>query len=109
MSNFRVGQKVVCVDDAESGEQYPGVIVFSGLDGLRNGVVYTIRSVFIDPFFNEPVVRLEEIYRRPLASYKGKQYEGGFAPRRFRPVAERKTDIAIFKAMLEDKKARVRA
>lgn len=87
MSNFRVGQKVVCVD-SEPGEprrnpeQWP----------LR-GSVYTIRS------FNPQSggVRLVEIVN-PAYLYKGGWMELSFFPRRFRPV--KTTNIDVFRQML---------
>ena len=109
MSNFHVGQKVVCIDDLERDEMIPGVSFIGDLDGLRKGSVYTIRSVFFSPVFGEPLVRLNEIQRLPLCRIGGFKFEGGYDPSRFRPVAERRTDISIFRAMLEPKKARADA
>ncbi|CDM57650.1 putative predicted protein [Rhizobium favelukesii] len=99
MSNFRVGQKVVCVVD-----EWP-----FGKSPLRKGSVYTITQI------TEPRVTLSfnGFGRRPdlkLAETKNPDSkDGGFNPERFRPVDTRKADISIFKAMLNSSKQRADA
>lgn len=95
MSNFRVGQKVVCMDDAPRSprrykENFP-----------KKGVVYTVRG--FDPLAAGVSIFLEEVCNEP------KQYNNGygecsFRADRFRPAVERKTDtgMAILKSILED-------
>lgn len=77
---FRVGQKVVCVDDSRP-------VVGWAKQWLRKGNIYEIRS--IEP---DGDIHLIEIAR-----------ESGtpFYHSRFRPIVERKTDISIFTAMLK--------
>ena len=90
---FRVGQKVVCVDDSRGTKYMPagfGPSRSSNLHGLTRGRVYTIRD--LDTEEGILVCRVEEIIR-PVESYYGK--EAWFAQGRFRPVAEKKTDIGF--------------
>lgn len=84
---FRVGQKVVCVD-ARNVRKYSKWPIREGstLDGLSEGLVYTIRA--IGSFRGVPCIWLDEIVRMP--DLYG---EAGYHPARFRPVVERKTDI----------------
>lgn len=95
---FHVGQHVVCVDDRVGVFDVPGVAYNDerGLDGLRRGVVYTIRAVGDDgvPSLSKATVWLAEIQRPPSKGWG----ETGYAAERFRPVDE--TKLAIFKAML---------
>lgn len=100
MTNFHVGQKVVCIDAAERDETHPEANVIDGMDGLTKGAVYTIRSIQIDPGWGETTVCLSEIIRGRLSRFRGVEYEAGFSPERFRPVVERKTSIAIFHEIL---------
>lgn len=106
---FSVGMKVVCVDDSDRDESVPGWTLRGGMDGLRKGAIYTIRSVFISPAWRSPVVRLEEIQRLPLSHYNGVAFESGYDPDRFRPVVTRKTDISIFTDMLTTTRVEERA
>lgn len=93
---FCVGQKVVCVD-------------VSGWDaGDRNrfsyphaNVVYTIRDIEVDGTDGSTCIRLYEITNRNGFDVETWEFcEPKFLSERFRPVVERKTDIAIFKKML---------
>ena len=99
--NFRVGQKVVCIDDEE--REGPGEYTVLPVKGR----VYTVRGV-ASWQWNSGVsgvgVYLEELYR-PLTSFG----EAPWGCDRFRPVVERKTDISIFKAMLTPSKEQVSA
>lgn len=91
---FRVGQKVVCVEDdfAERNKlcriptHYP-----------KTGQVYTIRS-FVSAR-GRVFVRLIEIINQPEKLLGN--VEPAFWVERFRPVVETKTDISIFTSMLK--------
>lgn len=93
MSDWHVGQRVVCVDAHK-----PKVnIIISG--SLRERAAYTVRSVFV----HEGVValRLEEIccvLWRAISPY-GDDQECAFEAARFRPVVE--SDISVFTAILD--------
>lgn len=86
--SFRVGQKVECVDASTT----PG---YSPVP-LTEGAIYTVRWVGDDrgPRGGGEHIRLAGVVRRgrdmPFIAY------------RFRPVADRPTDISIFTKMLTD-------
>lgn len=93
---FYVGQKVICVRHpakikAFFGEAYPHV-----------GGVFTIREIF--EARGGECLRLFEISNPPYPYVEG-YMECGFRTNFFRPVVERKTDISIFKALLNPKTA----
>lgn len=92
---FYVGQKVECVNDkpARAGET---------LNVLRKHRIYTIRwhgFIAAGHFPSHYKVRLWEIFRkkRPLDPLEDMPY----LAHRFRPLIERKTDIAAFEALLD--------
>lgn len=97
--NFHVGQKVVCVDDENQSSD-------NGKKDVYVGKVYTVSwsGIFIHPFYGkaEEVVRLSEVSRWCPAS----GVDMPLRANRFRPVVARKTDISIFKAMLNPSKQR---
>lgn len=93
--NFRVGQKVVCVDaNCDPNRMF----LYSA--ALVEGEVYTIREILNDDF-GVPGVFLEEVIGAARLS-DGKEF--GFYARRFRPLVERKTDtgMAILKSVLDE-------
>ena len=101
---FRIGQKIICINDAIGSFQnakprrfISSISWINNLDGLQAGRIYTVRDVLPDPDFDVELVRLCEIYR---GSNFSSGIEAGFAAARFRPLVERKTDISIFQAML---------
>ena len=87
---FRVGQKVECVD----AKPRLGQSVWDG-PTLVKGRLYTIGGVYLSD--GEECVILDEIKRGPRALLEGKP---GFLASRFRPVVTRKTDISVFRALL---------
>lgn len=90
MSMFRIGQRVVCVDDS------PGM--FDGKSHLKLRSVYTIRG-FCENFHGELGLLLEEV-RPDLPRLRNGQ-ERGFYVHRFRPIQERKTDIGFAHEILK--------
>lgn len=90
---FRVGQKVVCVNDVFKRPKRPNVI------RPIKGTIYHIRNFdYNRPFCEDPIgVRLIEIIN-PILSYNCGMDETSFPCWRFKPVRE--TDISIFTAML---------
>lgn len=81
---FRVGQKVVCVNDKP---------MFGWLwtnDKPEIGTVYTVARVIAGRYGSYQSLLLVEICNDDL----------GYRAERFRPVVERKTDISIFTKML---------
>lgn len=100
---FRVGMKVVCVDD-----DFAACWGLSG--GSRNKPVarpvYTVRGVGQFHFRDETAsaIWLEEIIN-PIWNWTNSgRGEVGFWVGRFRPVVENKTDISIFTHMLNPSK-----
>lgn len=94
---FRVGQKVVCVDD------YSAVALRWGAACPKIGMVYTIRE--FDDRGSKLALRLVEIVNAPAKHRNiAEPIEPAFAVISFRPIVERKTDISIFTAMLTDEK-----
>lgn len=99
---FYVGQKVIRVDALSTNG--------SGDIELVEGQVYTIARV----------VSEVSVYKTPKTPRRHSQGVGfvlgelrnrsvPFAATRFRPIVERKTDISIFKAMLNPSKTEVSA
>ena len=110
MTNFRVGQKVVCVETWTPGSNYSPNIV----NGPVEGGVYTVREVgYLHPWYPDLVVvlLLELDNSGGKWTFRGAPYEWEppFAARRFRPVVDRKTDISLFRAMLTPSKQKVEA
>ena len=96
----RIGQKIVCVDDAIHFEwRIPGLKSSGTLHGLTAGVVYTVRSVGTSNL-GVTGLRLEEITRN---FYDG--IESVFAFARFRPLVSQSDDIATHFAHLLDTRA----
>ena len=92
-----LGAKVVCIKGAPK----------SAIDGpapQTNGI-YTIRGFYHGPCWDQ--ILLEEFRNDTLFHPDG--HEVGWDIRRFRPLRKRKTDIAIFEAMLTGSKERERA
>jgi len=93
---FRIGQKVVCVDDFWEAPPAADHLIRPQKDQ-----VYTVRDLapgWISS--NGPAIRLEEIINRKTLWQKSGFCELAFKTSRFRPLVERKTDISIFTAML---------
>ena len=93
---FRIGQKVVCVDDSGMAD-HPNVSKVSALP--IKGAIYTVRGFAPPDFLRDDLfgLLLEEIIGK-IHPIWNEEY--GFRQVRFRPIVERKTDIAIFKKML---------
>lgn len=99
---FHVGQRVVCVDD-EATAKYSKWPCSGGMDGLKKGVVYTIRAT--GEYRGVSCIWIEEISRpKRLAEYE--YGELGFAVQRFRPIEGRSTEtgMAILRDILNTKK-----
>lgn len=107
MSSFRVGQKVVCVDDAR--RLACGDVVVQGGTGLVNGKVYTVQQIIpAGPMtYLGPMPRLS--VKLILVEAQAPDGWTGFNAGRFRPVVDRKTDISVFTALLTPSKSKVPA
>lgn len=99
---FHVGQKVVCVDGAPD---LSGLTLLGTWDASKlptKGQIYTITQVGIFHVWDSqkrPCVHVSEIVRPP---------DQPVWAHRFRPVAERKTDISVFTEMLTPAPKRVK-
>ena len=91
---FRVGQKVVCVDDTPYFANYPTTLE------IAVGRVYEIRGLYRRRN-GEELLRLAGVYRQDALDRVGDQ---GFLAWRFRPVVSRPTDISVFTKMLTDER-----
>ena len=89
---FRVGQKVVCVDDRPRAYRENPLVL---------GGIYTIAGLPIEPSGEIGVFLVEVESSAPF----------GFYPDRFRPIVEKKTDINFAHEILRkvSRKDRVRA
>lgn len=82
--NFRVGQKVVCVDATSHSPDHEST-------GLCLNAIYTVAAA-VD-FYGLECVRVCEVVSPHPADL--------FRACHFRPAVERKTDISVFTAMLD--------
>lgn len=101
---FYVGQKVVCVGlhhDNRGLSLDEARRLGYGQPKLRG--IYTVRSIFV--WQDRQLLRLAEFDNSHRMVFG---MEPGYPAEGFRPVVERKTDISIFKAMLEPSPARVK-
>ena len=94
---FYVGQKVVCVDDRRGEADHSEITPVKCQ-------IYTVRDVV--EWRGQFGLRVHEILN-PVDPWLGE--ERAFYASRFRPVVERKTDISIFKAMLNPSREDVSA
>ena len=86
---FHVGQKVVCIDDRPSGTSQPCC--------LKRGTIYTVRALGSCPVTGRPSICLEEIIHPIHPTWR---VEWAYLQERFRPVVDQRTDISIFRRML---------
>lgn len=110
MSNFRVGQKVVCLD--VPWPDYTSQVVAKGARLPMTGNVYTVRWIGTARD-GHVYVRLDEIVN-PVMEFPGwGPGEPRFGARRFRPVVERGTEkgMSILRELLNktDKSVEVAA
>jgi hypothetical protein len=103
---FRVGQKVVCVNDAK----FPGwPFKRRGVVTPVRGEVYTIRAIFELPGWpGEWRCLLSEIVNRPR-DYADGYYEGGWGLDRFRPVIDISDLQSIVTEVMKGKPRKIKA
>lgn len=85
---FKVGQKVVCIDDAPPRN---GAAPFVPLR-LVAGRVYTIRSIHTEPHLDGYGVRLDELLNPPIVWDDGTESEWSYQSERFRSVVAGTTE-----------------
>lgn len=109
---FYVGQKVCAVSDPLDGHnwfvnpRHPFAAKIANQPSV--GETYTVQAVFVSPIDNIEYLRLKEV-ANPALSFTEGVMEPAWPASRFRPITERKTDISIFKAMLNPSKTEVTA
>lgn len=110
MCNFRIGQKVVCINDDRTppaGHQVLSPMILPDV-----GKVYTVRNVLPGHVSGVPCIALDEIPDQQVDVLVHGVLRIGdlvFTAEAFRPVVDKKTDISIFKAMLTPSKQGVPA
>ena len=99
MNNFRVGQKVVCVDDRYGAYSayLIGACMGQGQVDLyvKRGAIYTIREIGCVHRCAPSLLCVR------VAEIKSDDEDSPFAAARFRPVVECKTDISVFQKLLQ--------
>lgn len=88
---FKIGQRVVCVDDtppsqANGGDYCP--------IRPRKGGVYTVRGIHTEPHIEGYGVYLEECQNPPMIWSDGHEAEWPFASTRFRPAVNPTLELA---------------
>lgn len=96
---FRVGQKVVCIDDSSTDPAIRASLQRDGMVWPIKGTIYTVRWIGCWHFRDQyhPAVRLIEIVNPIIAWSDGTADELAFISSRFRPLIERRsqTDISF--------------
>ncbi len=95
--DWKVVNRVECIDVKIYESDKQGVRFAGGLDGLDINKIYTIRDIFIHPIIHKVCLKLNEIYRSDKYS---QGFETGYLISRFRKIIDRPTDISIFEKML---------
>ena len=95
---FYVGQKVVCIDNTPQ----PNSLDFGDGERPLVGNIYTITFIFKDIATGSNVLcfHLAEIRRDNLSREMWDNEDIGYGAFRFKPLIEKKTDISIFKALI---------
>ena len=94
MIDWPIGSQIVCID-AEPHTRYSAPGSSGTLDGLTEGQVYTVKSIYVNKPTGRVCVELCEIERKTFPWQKNSI---GFCCARFRPV--KKTSIDVFTRML---------
>lgn len=91
---FRVGQKVVCVDDSDGH-----IALLNGK--IKRGAIYEVRGICQHLPAGEIGVWLCECVVPALTFSDGYVCEPSWRIARFRPLVERETDIGLLTALLD--------
>ena len=93
MNNFRIDQRIVCIDDDWGLAPLCGQVQH----WPKKGDVYTVRAIIVNGSNGKVFIRLREIVNPET----DKHHEAEFWAECFRPVVERKTDISVFQRLLQ--------
>lgn len=110
MSNFRIGQKVVCIDDDSTPP--PEFVVLSHVEHPKKGMIYTVKEFQIAAVSGLPCMLVEEIPDQiAILLHEGELCSARvlFRQNQFRPLVRRKSDISVFKSMLTPQNEQVPA
>lgn len=81
---FKIGQKVICVDDAPMRNDCGSVMPLR----LVRDQIYTVRSIHTEPHIEGYGVRLEELVNPSIVWADGEEREWSYQSERFRPIAK---------------------
>ncbi|MXN51881.1 hypothetical protein GR158_12185 [Shinella sp. AETb1-6] len=96
--NFRVGQKVVLVDDTPrvgDGIVPRARAISLGAKYPVRGCVYAVRDIRTTAISGEVCLLLAELDNSHFVTAHGFKFEPGFSAWRFRPAVERGTDLGM--------------
>ncbi|MBY3162097.1 hypothetical protein HFO65_15795 [Rhizobium laguerreae] len=93
------GDKIVCINDSDWGKNWLGCVT-RGCLFPEKGRIYTIRIIGYSELKQHWCLRLAEIVNPSFEIPPYRPGELTFHVGRFRPLVEHKTDISLFKAML---------
>jgi hypothetical protein len=96
-NNFKIGQKVVCIENRLS------VVLYQGEVNTEIGKVYTIRAIRWLTDLDKLGLLLQEIVNPVVDTLVGRT-ERFYLAENFRPVVEQKTDISAFRKLLLTKR-----
>lgn len=88
---FKIGQKVVCIDDAMN----PETVDYTPCRP-RRGEVYTVRGFLVQDHIEGYGVYLEELLNPSIIWSDQDEKEWPFKPERFRPLVERRVEAELF-------------
>lgn len=93
MTDFFVGQKIVCIDaDLHLEWLVPARAYTMNMNGLTRGIVYTVRAVCDHLDGSKNCIKLAEIIRHPM--------DQPYSSARFRPVEYKA--ISVFRKIAQD-------
>jgi hypothetical protein len=84
---FKIGQKVVCVDDAPARNDCGSFTPMR----LTRDAIYTVRSIHTEPHIEGYGVRLEELLNPLVIWVDGHETEWSYQSERFRPTVDYET------------------
>lgn len=93
---FKIGQKIVCIDDAPMRNDCGTVLPLR----LTKGDNYTVRSIHTEPHIQGYGVRLEELLNPLIVWADGDEREWSYQSERFRPVIEPEIDSLTFEGVI---------
>jgi hypothetical protein len=105
---FRVGQKVVCVNDGRPWKSWRSWLGHKWMEFRHPydhpviGVIYTVTDIQSSQWDGETFLLLNE-----LDSGNPDVWEPGYFATMFRPVVEHEADISIFTKMLTPRRERL--